>query len=227
MSPAYAFYKGFKFLGGIYLSSVFDNLPEDKKKTIIDCALKEFAHKGYEQASTNNIIKEAGISKGILFHYFKTKKDLYRYIICHSIDTMYTRMLEQMDFKSTDYFERMLEGSAIKMQIQLEYPEIYVLVVNIYKSNDVDIIKEITERYMPLIGAYYKKLSDGINMTKFKEGADINRLNELITWLAEGMSNKLVKNLSDDPKDMENVRQLMEEEFMRYVDILKDGVYRG
>ena len=46
----------------------FENLPEDKKKRIIEASIEEFAKKGYEKASTNNIVKTAGISKGILFH---------------------------------------------------------------------------------------------------------------------------------------------------------------
>lgn len=45
-----------------------------KKDQIAASALKEFAEKGFEQASTNTICKEAGVSKGLLFHYFGSKK---------------------------------------------------------------------------------------------------------------------------------------------------------
>ncbi|MFZ5353802.1 MAG: TetR/AcrR family transcriptional regulator [Bacillota bacterium] len=206
--------------------SIFENLSEEKRSKIIDCALAEFAEKGYEQASTNNIVKEAGISKGILFHYFKTKKDLYKYLLFYSIDIMYTKMIKMMDFKSNDYFERMLEVSAIKMSIQIEYPEIYSMVVDMYRSNQQDIIQEIVARYMPLLGEYFQKLNAGIDMTKFREGTDINRLNEIITWIAEGMSNKLVKGISKNIEDMPRVRQMMEIEFLKYAEMLKAGVYK-
>lgn len=45
----------------------FINLEAEKRERIINAALKEFAQKGYDKASTNEIIKEAGISKGSLF----------------------------------------------------------------------------------------------------------------------------------------------------------------
>lgn len=206
--------------------SVFENLSEEKKQNIIKCALREFAGKGYEQASTNTIVKEAGISKGILFHYFKTKRDLYRYVIFYCIDLMFTQMLDYMVFKSNDYFERMLEVSAAKMKVQIKYPEIYTIVVNIFKSSQQDIIKEIYEKYAPLITQYYAKVNEGIDITRFKDGVDINRVNELITWIAEGMGNKVIKEVSDKVEDIEETRRFLESEFRTYAEILKKGVYR-
>ncbi len=44
------------------------------------CALMEFAVKGYDLASTNEMVKAAGISKGALFHYFASKKDLFLFL---------------------------------------------------------------------------------------------------------------------------------------------------
>lgn len=44
---------------------------------ILDAALKEFGQRGYEGASTNQICLSAGISKGLLYHYFKSKENLF------------------------------------------------------------------------------------------------------------------------------------------------------
>ena len=51
----------------------FNSLDEEKRQKILDAALMEFAEHGYEKASTNRIVKEAGIGKGMLFYYFKSK----------------------------------------------------------------------------------------------------------------------------------------------------------
>lgn len=60
----------------------FLELDKLKQDRIINAAMKEFALKGYKNASTNEIVKEAGISKGLLFHYFTNKKAyFYIYII--------------------------------------------------------------------------------------------------------------------------------------------------
>lgn len=58
----------------IYLYENFERLPFEKRKRIIDVCIEEFGDKGYTNASTNTIVKNAGISKGTLFNYFDNKK---------------------------------------------------------------------------------------------------------------------------------------------------------
>ncbi|MBC7338085.1 MAG: helix-turn-helix transcriptional regulator, partial [Clostridia bacterium] len=53
------------------------DLPPDRREKLLEAAIREFAEKGYGGASTNAIVREAGISKGLLFHYFGSKKDLF------------------------------------------------------------------------------------------------------------------------------------------------------
>ncbi|MBA2846669.1 AcrR family transcriptional regulator [Methanococcus maripaludis] len=49
---------------------------EDKRKAIMDAALKLFTERGFHGTSTAQISKEAGVATGTLFHYFPTKEDL-------------------------------------------------------------------------------------------------------------------------------------------------------
>jgi len=46
------------------------------RQLILEVALQAFAEKGYASASMSYIAKEAGISKGLSYHYFKNKEDL-------------------------------------------------------------------------------------------------------------------------------------------------------
>ena len=55
----------------------FEKLPEDRKKRIIDTGIREFSAKSFKDASTDRITAECQISKGILFHYFGSKKEFY------------------------------------------------------------------------------------------------------------------------------------------------------
>ncbi|NOK60845.1 MAG: DNA-binding transcriptional regulator, AcrR family [Chloroflexi bacterium AL-W] len=59
----------------------FFNLPEDKRRTIIDLAIDEFADNSYENASISRVVARAGIAKGSLYQYFADKKDLYIYLL--------------------------------------------------------------------------------------------------------------------------------------------------
>ncbi|AFM00024.1 MULTISPECIES: TetR/AcrR family transcriptional regulator [Desulfitobacterium] len=47
------------------------------RQKIMQGALAEFGEKGYEQAALNDICKRHNLSKGIIYHYFKSKDELY------------------------------------------------------------------------------------------------------------------------------------------------------
>ena len=50
---------------------------QQTQRRIMDSALAEFAEKGYGGSSVNTICAAQGISKGIVYHYFENKDELY------------------------------------------------------------------------------------------------------------------------------------------------------
>lgn len=59
----------------------FFNLPEAKRKTLIELSLEEFAEHGPTAASISRIVARAGIAKGSLYQYFVDKQDLHLYLV--------------------------------------------------------------------------------------------------------------------------------------------------
>jgi AcrR family transcriptional regulator len=59
----------------------FFNLPPDKREKIINAAVNEFAQNGLENASTNRIVENSGISKGSFYQYFEDKQDVFMYLL--------------------------------------------------------------------------------------------------------------------------------------------------
>jgi AcrR family transcriptional regulator len=59
----------------------FLNLPDEKRNTIINAAIDEFAEYGLENASTNRIVAASGISKGSFYQYFEDKQDVFMYLL--------------------------------------------------------------------------------------------------------------------------------------------------
>jgi len=59
----------------------FLNLPEEKRNIIISAAIEEFAEYGLENASTNRIVANSGISKGSFYQYFEDKQDVFMYLL--------------------------------------------------------------------------------------------------------------------------------------------------
>jgi AcrR family transcriptional regulator len=59
----------------------FLNLPVEKRETIMNAAVEEFAEYGLENASTNRIVKNSGIAKGSFYQYFEDKQDVFMYML--------------------------------------------------------------------------------------------------------------------------------------------------
>lgn len=62
-------------------TSVYDGLDKDKQNKVLDAAVKEFSHKGYNNASMNSLTASAGISKGSIFQYFRNKQGLFDFVV--------------------------------------------------------------------------------------------------------------------------------------------------
>ena len=62
-------------------TELFEKQNKDKQKRIIEAAILEFSEKGFENANTNKIARNANISVGSLFKYFNNKTDLFLYIV--------------------------------------------------------------------------------------------------------------------------------------------------
>lgn len=50
---------------------------KERKEEILQAALKCFSEKGYHDTGMDNIIREFGLSKGAIYWYFKSKRDIF------------------------------------------------------------------------------------------------------------------------------------------------------
>ncbi len=57
-------------------TQTFFHLPKEKQKTLLKAAINEFTQYSFENASINQIIKEASIPRGSFYMYFRDKEDL-------------------------------------------------------------------------------------------------------------------------------------------------------
>ncbi len=59
----------------------FQRRKEDRPAEITDAAMNAFAEKGYAATKVEDVAKRAGVSKGLLYLYFKTKEDLFKAVV--------------------------------------------------------------------------------------------------------------------------------------------------
>lgn len=68
--------------------------PTAIKKKIIKVAAKKFAKNGYAKTSINDIIASAKVSKGVLFHHFHSKEELFFVVLSQGIDSAFKEIFE-------------------------------------------------------------------------------------------------------------------------------------
>ena len=59
----------------------FRRRKEDRPQEITEAAFQAFAEKGYAATRVDDVAKRAGVSKGLLYLYFKTKEELFKAVI--------------------------------------------------------------------------------------------------------------------------------------------------
>ena len=90
-------------------SSTFLNLPAEKQEKLLEAATREFSHKPFNEASINQIIKEAGIPRGSFYMYFQDKEDLVRYLVKGYMDQMLMLLEECLLRNQGDIFRALLD----------------------------------------------------------------------------------------------------------------------
>ena len=91
----------------------FFNLPEEKREVIINAAIDEFAEYGLENASTNRIVANSGISKGSFYQYFEDKQDVFMYLMTvleqEKLDFFKDKRPPSMNMDTFEYFRWMIK----------------------------------------------------------------------------------------------------------------------
>lgn len=85
-------------------TTTFYNLPEDKKAKLLSSAIKEFTRVSYNEVSINQIVKDAGISRGSFYQYFKDKGDLLIYILQDFLVSLHTCAMNSLNNSNGDIF---------------------------------------------------------------------------------------------------------------------------
>ena len=204
----------------------FEKLPDEKRVKIFQSCMEVFAENGYEGASTNEIIKRAGISKGILFHYFGNKKNLYLYILDKTMDRVLEKFTTEYSMAPPDLFERITASGMLKMKLALEEPLVYKLIFVTFVNTPESIKEDVQEWYKKLYALALPMLFDGLDLSKIRSGVDPNKAIEVVLLYMEGVQAKYMEAFKH--MTAEQAMSLMDnfsEDNMVYTEILKKGIY--
>lgn len=203
----------------------FEKLEPGKRQNILKAALKEFAENGYEKASTNQIVKEAGIGKGMLFYYFKNKKEMFDYLVEYSMTIVVEQYFNLVDTGEPDFFERLKKISEIKLKAQTENAQVFNFIGTVMLATDVELPARLKKKYAEMQEAGYAMLYGGIDKSKFRDDVDVEKVFRLVQWSIDGYQNDLTRKLQDAKLATIDFAPYWDE-YYEYLDILKKSFYK-
>lgn len=206
------------------MNETFKNLDETKQKRILNAALKEFSENGYEQASTNKIIKIAGIGKGMLFYYFNNKKDLYEYLVDYALNVMFNEYLQLIDLEEPDFIERLKQIAQIKAAYLDNHPYVSNFIGTVFLSDEEELPEELQTRLVDLQKTGQSLLYKNIDKSLFRNDVDVEKSFKLIQWAFEGYQNELMQQFKDTKIASVDLKPYWDE-FYEYLGVLKTTFY--
>lgn len=167
----------------------FYELKKDKQDMMINGAMELFARNGYKRASTDEMVKVSGVSKGLWFHYFENKKGLYDFIMGYGIK--YAIMeYESLLSESKDVFDMILDFEHVKMKLMDKYPYLPLLIISALEERDEEaclMIADLREAYNDLLNRLLQKCI-------FSENVDSDSMMTLGYMIDSSFRRKIIEN---------------------------------
>ena len=168
------------------MNEKFFDLKKEKQDRMINAALKVFAQNGYRHASTDDIVKEADISKGLLFHYFGSKAGVYEFIYEYSVRYMILELSTKVSHTESNLFEVMKQVELARMDAMKGYPYMQQF-LNSCEHEDVSEALLVIEERKELLDLEYERIWSQILYTDFPAGVDGHKLQKMMELTVKGL----------------------------------------
>lgn len=141
----------------------FAEMREKTKSIIMEKSMRLFAENGYHGTSINQIAKEAGISKGLIYNYFEKKEDIVEEIISHAFSDFEFMFEQMMNFEEPYEAIKVIMNSSFDMiKNQAEF---YKLLIMVSLQKDLQpITTKVMEEFYDNMYAAMEKLFEALGV---------------------------------------------------------------
>ena len=200
------------------MNSNFFDLKKEKQDRIINAALKVFALQGYRHGSTDDIVREAGISKGLLFHYFESKLGVYRFIYDYSVRYMNLELRSTVSPKEKDLFGVMKQVECARMHAMKGYPYMQQFLNRSLAEDSYEALLSVEEKKNSLEETY-AVIDSQIDYGLLPSGIDGEKLRKMLDFTVKGLMTERFQDASFQP-------DMLYQEICGYLDMMGQLVYR-
>lgn len=181
------------------MNDKFWDLKKAKQDKMINGALKIFARNGFRHASTDEIVAEASISKGLLFHYFYSKAGLYAFLTEYSarfaMVELNSELRRREDLPFFDFQYALTKAEALIMR---QYPYMLLFMENAgsdIEADTYDLTKEHLSLYRDRLDALLEMSASAADMP----AEDAKRIDGLLRLVRLDRTASLLKEDSFSP----------------------------
>ncbi|OYD09647.1 TetR/AcrR family transcriptional regulator [Paludifilum halophilum] len=195
-----------------------------EKEQIMDVCLAVFARHGYEKASTAMLAEAAGISKALIFHHFKSKKDLYFSILDRCLENIKAELRVDDLLEHEDFFEAKEKISLIKMDYLKRHPDVYKMMMEAFLSTPDQLKEDVDKKYGELMAQRDRIWRQLFEKVPLREGVDREEAYQLIQMTLDGLGEKYLSEMTDEKSLEDSVYQHLLKERKRFLDMIRYGI---
>ena len=191
-------------------------LKPQRRDSILNAALKEFVLRGFDNASTNVIAKDAGISKPLMFHYVNNKQDLFLFVYDYFSELLEKEYFLKMDFSEKDIFQRLRRSYLLQLDLIKQYPWIFEFHKLSVATNSDEVNKALEEKANKKQLSCSEQIFDVIDISKFRSNLDIEKCKQFILWVNIGFTTQILDNIRDSQTsdfDYQHIIETLDEHF--------------
>ncbi|MDC7225335.1 MAG: TetR/AcrR family transcriptional regulator [Spirochaetales bacterium] len=204
------------------MKSTFDNLAEYKKQRVINACIQEFGEHGYDTSSMDGIIKRAGISKGGLYGYVSSKKELFLFIVDHAYSKLYEYLKIRVNSETVelqpDLLERLRDVAERAIDFYLEHPDFIYLIVRTSHIPDEGLATEVRGIFDKHFIGLFGDTDD--SSLRYPKG----RVLELAMWLLQKTRLDFLNEIERETNPAKIKSDFMEN-WDFYLGVMRDGIY--
>lgn len=199
---------------------------EERRARILKAALREFVTRGFEAASTNAIAEDAKVAKGLIFHYFGSKEELFLAVFEEVMERMARIMSEDSATAPPDLFARLHAWAMRKYRAFQADPLAYQFITMATGDAPLAVRAHLEQQIASLTSRFLPALLEGIDASRLRPGITLSQAIETIMLLGEGLMHTLMPKLANLPdkgaSQIDEIGQAAWEHFAR----LRDGLYQ-
>lgn len=161
-------------------------LDEELRDRILNAAMHEFRY-GFKKASTDIVVREAGISKGYLFKCFLTKENLYEFLVGYAQDCVAASYFDMINLGQQNILESIWQMAKLKREVTYRYPFIVDFLVGVYTHMDDCPSVQVKTMFIQREDELFTEVYNRCDKTLFRADIDTEKAVRFIWCGLEGV----------------------------------------